>query len=130
MCFIEPEWKFLNDKQHEVSKLYGIPKIHKYMNKESAINAENSAIIKVFEPNDLRLRPTRKPSQLFDVTLQPFLKCIKSFIGDNLDFLNKFPRDVDEETEIVRFGVISLLISIPHEFGLGTIDYFFTKYQE
>ena len=45
MCFIEPEREFLNDKHHEVSKLYGIPKIHKYMNKESAINAQNSAII-------------------------------------------------------------------------------------
>ena len=60
MCFIEPEREFLNDKHHEVSKLYGIPKIHKYMNKESAINAQNSAIIYVFEPNDLKLRPTRK----------------------------------------------------------------------
>ena len=37
MCFTEPEWKFLNDKHHEVSNFYGLPKIHKYMVIESAI---------------------------------------------------------------------------------------------
>ena len=29
MCFTEPEWKFLNDKHHEVSNVYELPKIHK-----------------------------------------------------------------------------------------------------
>ena len=55
---------------------------------------------------------------------------MKSFIRDSLDFLNKCPRDVDEDTEIVTFDVISLYISIPHKFSLGAIDYFLTKYQE
>ena len=39
-------------------------------------------------------------------------------------FKNKCPRDVDEDTEIVTFDVISLYTSIPHEFGLEAIDYF------
>ena len=30
----------------------------------------------------------------------------------------------------VTFDVISLYTSIPHKFGLETIDYFMTKYQE
>ena len=47
-----------------------------------------------------------------------------------MDFLNKCPRDVDENNEIVTFDVISLATSIHHEFGLETIDYFLTKYQE
>ena len=90
------------------------------------------------EPNDLKLKPivggpecpTRKLSQLIDIPLTPFLKRIKIFINDSLDFLNKCPRDVDQNTEIVTFDVISLCKSIPHEFGLEDIDYFFTKYQE
>ena len=45
MCFTEPEWKFLNDKHHEVSNLYGLPKIHKSMIIESTINTQNSEII-------------------------------------------------------------------------------------
>ena len=47
-----------------------------------------------------------------------------------MDFLNKCPRYVDEDTEIVTFDVISLYTSIPHEVGLEAIDYFLTKYQE
>ena len=47
-----------------------------------------------------------------------------------MDFFNKCPRDVDEDAEIVTFDIISLHTSIPHEFGLETIDYFLTKYQE
>ena len=126
MCFTEPEWKFFNDKHHEVSNFYGLPKIHKSMVIESAINNQNSEIIEIFEPNDLKLRPivggpkcpTRKLSQLIDILLKPFLKRIKSFIRDSLDFLKNCPRNVDEHTEIVTFDVISLYASILHEFGL------------
>ena len=105
---------------------------------ESAIDTQNSEIIEIFEPNDLKVRPivggpkcpTRKLGQLINILLKPFLKRINSFIRDSLDFLNKYPRDVDENTEIVTFDVISLYTSIPHEFGLEALDYFLTKYQE
>ena len=138
MCFTEPEWKFLNDKHHEVISFYGLHKIHKSMVIESVINTQNNKIIEIFEPNDLKLIPivgghkcpTRKLSQLIDILLKPFLKHIKSFIRDSLDFLSKCPRDVHEDTEIVTFEVISLYTSIPHEFGLEAIDCFLTKYQE
>ena len=138
MCFTKPEWKFLNDKNHEVSNFCRLPRIHKSMIIEPAINTQNSEIIEIFEPNDLKLRPTvggpkcptRKLSQLIHILLKPFIKHIKSFIWDNLDFLNKCPRGVDEDTEIVTFDVISLYTSIPHEFGLEAMDYFLTKYQE
>ena len=61
---------------------------------ESAINAKNSDIIDISEPNDLNLRPiaggrkcqTRKLSQLIDILLKLFLKQIKSFIRYSLDF--------------------------------------------
>ena len=45
-------------------------------------------------------------------------------------FLIKFPRDVDEDTEIVMLEVISLYTSIPHKFGIEAVDYFLSKYQE
>ena len=56
--------------------------------------------------------------------LKPFQKHIKSFIGNSLDFLIKCPRDVDEDTELAMFGVITLYTSIPHKFGLEAVDYF------
>ena len=65
-----------------------------------------------------------------DMLLKPFLNHVKSFVRDSLDFLNKCPRNVDEDTEIVTLDVISLYTIIPHEFGLEAINYFFTKYQE
>ena len=49
MSFSEPEWKFLNDKYHEVSNFYGLPKTHKSMTIEFVINTQNSEIIEIFE---------------------------------------------------------------------------------
>ena len=46
---------------------------------------------------------TRKLIRLIDILLKPFLKHIKIFVCDSLDFSNKCPRDVDEDTEIVTF---------------------------
>ena len=138
MCFTEPEWKFINDKHNNVSDFYGLSGIHKSMIIESAINTQSSEIIEVFEPNYLKLRPieggpkcpARKLSQLTNILLKHFLKHIESFIRDSLDFLNKCPRDVDEDTEIVTFDVITLYTSITNEFGLEAIEYFLNKYQE
>ena len=47
-----------------------------------------------------------------------------------MDFLIKCPKDVDEDTKIVRLDVITLYTSIPHEFGLEVLDYLLTTYQE
>lgn len=138
MCFTEPEWKFLNNKYHEVSNFYGLPKIHKSKLIESAIITQNSEVINIFEPNDLKVRPivggpkcpTRRLSKLLDILLKPILKHIKSYIRDSVDFLNKCPREVDENTEIVTFDVVSLYTSIPHDFGLQALDYFLTTYEK
>ena len=138
MCFTKTEWKFLKDKQCEVSNLNGLPKIHKSKITESAIHTQNSEIIEIFEPNDSKLRPTvagpkcstRKQCQLIDILSKPFLQYIESFIRESLDFLIKCQGNVDEDTEIVTFDVISLYTSIFHEFGLEALDYFLTTYQE
>ena len=60
MCFTKPESKFLHHKHHELSRFYGLLKIRKSkMIIESAINTQNSEIIEIFEPNNLKLRPIR-----------------------------------------------------------------------
>lgn len=56
ICFTERDWKFLNDKHHEVSNFDGLPQIHKSKIKESSINSQNSEVIVIFEPNNLKLR--------------------------------------------------------------------------
>ena len=105
---------------------------------KSAINAQNSEIDETFEPNDLKLGVivggrkclTRKLIHLIDILLKPFLKHIKSVICDSLHFVNKCPRKVDEDTEIVTFDVVNLYARILHEFGHKAIDYFLSKYEE
>ena len=69
-------------------------------------------------------------SQLIDMLLRSFLKHIKSFTRVSLDFLIKSPRDVDEDSEVVTFDVISLDTSILRKFGSDVLDYFLTTYQE
>ena len=72
MCFIKLEWEFLNDKHHEVSNFDELPQIHKSKIKESSRNSQNSEVIVIFEPNNLKLRlivggpecPARKLNQL------------------------------------------------------------------
>ena len=49
---------------------------------------------------------------------------------ESLDFLNKCPRDVDEDSGVVTYDVVSLYTVIPHEFNLKVIDYFLTKYEK
>ena len=73
---------------------------------------------------------SNEKTKSIDILLKPFLKHIKSLIRDSLDFLNKCPADIDEDTEIVTFDLISLYTRISHEFGVEAIDYFLTKYQE
>ena len=46
--FTETEWKFFNDKHHEVSNFYELPKILKSMVIKSAKNTQNSEIIEFF----------------------------------------------------------------------------------
>ena len=61
---------------------------------ESAISNQNSEIIEIVEPNDLKLRrivgrskgSSRKLSQLIDILLKHFLKLNKSFTYHSLNF--------------------------------------------
>ena len=125
-CFIESEQKFLNEKSFETSNFYGLPKIHKSKVIEAAIHSQNTEVIEVREPRNLKLRPlvgrtncpTRRLSYFLDTLLKPYLKHVKSYIRDCVDFLNKCPREVDPDTEIVTFDVTSLYTSISHEYGL------------
>ena len=57
MYFTKPERKFLNDKHHEVSNLYGLLQTQKSKIIESHINTQTSKTIEISEPNDLKLRP-------------------------------------------------------------------------
>ena len=74
--------------------------------------------------------PTRRLSYLLDTLLKPYLKHVSSYIRDSVDFLNKCPKEVDPDTEIVTSDVTSLYTSIPHEYGLKSLGYFLATFKE
>ena len=47
-----------------------------------------------------------------------------------MDFLIKGPSNVNEDTEIVTFDIVSLYTSILYKFGLGAMGAFLTTFQE
>ena len=115
-CFTESAQKFLNEKSFETSNFYGLHKIHKSKVIEAAIHSQNTDVLEVREPRDLKLRPIvggsncpkSRLSYFLDTLLKPYLKHVKSYIPDSVDFLNKCPREVDPDTEIATFDVTSL----------------------
>ena len=137
-CFTKDEKKYLNEKYYETSNFYGLPKIHKSELIEKAIKLQKNTYIEQTEPEDLKIRPivggpkcpTKNLSSFIDTILKPFLKHIKSYIRDSVDFLNKCQREVDINTKIATFDVVSLYTNIPHEFGLEALDYYLTNYPE
>ena len=122
-CFTESVQKFTNEKSFETSNFYGLPKIHKSKAIKAAIHSQNIEAVEVREPRDLKLRtivrgpncPTRRLSYFLDTLLKPYLKHVKSYIRDSVDFLKKCLREVDPDKEIVTFDVTSLSTSIPYE---------------
>ena len=61
---------------------------------------KKSTAVTINEPQDLKVRPivegpkypTRKLTELIHILLKPFLKHIKSYTRDRIDFSNKFTR--------------------------------------
>ena len=112
-CFIESEQKFMNEKSFETSNFYGLPKIHKSKVINAAIHSQNTQIVEVPEPNDLKFRPlvggpncpTRKLSYFLDTLIDP-------------------------DTEIVTFDVTGLYTRISHEYALKALGYFLTTFKE
>ena len=76
----------------------------------------------IVQPDDLVI--------FLDILLKPYSKHIKNDIRDSVDFLNKCPRAVDPDTEIVMFNVASLYTSIPYEYGLKASSYILTTFKE
>ena len=127
--FIVKDFKYLNEADYNTSSFYWLPKIHKSQLITNAIKEQNSEVVSINEPQDLKVRPivggpkcpTRKLSELTDALLKPFLKHVKSYIRDSTGFLNKCDRNTDGSTVFATFDVVSLYTNIPHTFGIEAV---------
>ena len=55
--FTDEEFKYLNEADYNTSNFYGLPKIHKSRLITNAIKEQNSEVVSINEPQDLKVRP-------------------------------------------------------------------------
>ena len=73
--------------------------------------------------------PTRRLGNFLDLFLKPLTKHVENNIRDNIEFLKTRKRNVTDDTVLVTFDVCSLYSNIPHESGLGAIEYSVSNYR-
>lgn len=131
------EKEYIKNFVWKTSNLYGLPKIHKSKEIKEAINEKNTEYIKLSAPSELKMRPivagplspTHRLSNFVDIILKPLCEQIPSFIRDDLDFLQQIPQEIDEDSILVSFDVVSLYTNIPHDLGLTAIEYWLDNYK-
>ena len=132
------EIDYLTKFNSKSSNFYGLPKIHKSKIIAEEIKKQNSEIINILEPSDLKVRPiiagpecpTKRLSNLIDIILKPMVQKIKSYIKDDIDFLSKCPRSTKDSTMLYTYDVVSLYTNIPHALGLEAIEYWLRTFPE
>ncbi|XP_053398132.1 uncharacterized protein LOC128556608 [Mercenaria mercenaria] len=132
---MKEEKDYLLNFEYTTSYFYGLPKIHKSKIIADELKKQNSEYIKVPIPDDVPFRPivggpnsvTQRLSHFLDIILKPFCEEVPSFIRDDLDFLNYLPEQVEENSTLVTFDVISLYTNIPHDLGLEAVRFWIEK---
>ena len=134
-CLTDKEESYLKDFVPKNSNFYGLPKIHKSKQIQSAIREQNNTYVEILQPDDLKLRPivagpesiTQRLSHFIDLILKDLCPQIPSYIKDDMDFLKQIPSTVPENTILTSFDVQSLYTNIPHELGITAIKYWLNK---
>ena len=97
-----------------------------------ALANQNNEYEEVLEPSDLKLRPivagptclTRPWSDLLDNIVKPLIFQVKSYVRDNIDFVECYSRVNNESTNLATF----LYTNIPHAYRLKALPYRIDKY--
>lgn len=120
----------------KASNFYGLPKIHKSKEIQNAIEKQKSSYVEIICPTDLTFPPivagpscaTHRLSKLIDSLLKPYTKYVKSYIRDDIDFLNKIPRNTSNNGLLATFDVVSLYTNIDHNLGIEAVAYWINKH--
>ena len=107
------------------NNFYTLPKIHTSKQIKKNVQTENFEYIEIPNPINVKFRPiaaglsrpSSRLSKLINILLHSFLNKIKSYIKDNIDFLNCITEKIDPNTLIATCDVTNLYSSIPHELG-------------
>ena len=139
-CKIHNKWLTKNEKDFLTNYIlitknfYGLPKIHN----SKQIKPPKSEYIEIPNPSDLKFRPivagppcpSNRHSRLIDILLQSFQHKIKTYIRENIDFLNFIPKKNYSNTLIITFHVTNLCSNIAHELRKQAISFWIDKYPD
>ena len=127
------EYEFLTYSEHSMSNFYMLPKLHK--------NAELNDFIKNMESpseylniklnSEIEGRPivsgpnyyTSGISKMLHHILKPCMEKVKHILKDTFDFIERFDKVADEETQIITWDIKSLYPNIRHELFFEAINY-------
>ena len=120
------------------SMFYGLPKTHKSEMIRNECNKINSEYLEILDPEDLKFCPivaglaceTHRLRNLVDILLKPFIEKVKSFVRDDIDFLNYIPKTLPSNTLLVSFDVVNFYTNITHELGIEAIKSWLSKYPD
>ena len=71
---------------------------------------------------------TSRLSNYIDIILKPFLQKIKSYVRDDLDFLNKIPKRLAEYKSLVTLDDSNMHTNIGSDIGLYAIKYWLQQH--
>lgn len=136
--FTKSEKDYLTKFESKTSQFYGLPKIHKSQLIIDKIKETQSECVELLDPTDLKFRPivagpvcpTHRLSSLIDILLKPFIKYVKSYIRDDIDFLNYLPQSISDDEIFTSFDVTSLYSNITQNLGLEAIDFWLSKFPD
>ena len=73
---------------------------------------------------------TSRLSNFLDILMKPFLKKVKSFVCNDIDFLEKLPCNTDDKKIFLILDVTNMYTNIDNELGKEPIVYWLEKYPE
>ena len=134
-CLTSKERDFICNFEWKTSEFYVLPKIHKSKSIISAINTQDSVLINLQDPQDLKGRPIvaccsspiKNLGKLIEKILKPLVKTQNTFVLDDWDFLRKLPRKLNYNCDLYAWDIVSLYTSIPHDLGLIALEYWYNR---
>ena len=69
-------------------------------------------------------------SDFLDILLKPYLKHVKSYVRDSVDFLNQLPKEKNEKEVLITLDVTDMYTNIDHNLAKEAIEYWLTTHPE
>ena len=91
--------------------------------------------MKIHRPKDLKLRlicagpkgVASRPRNFVDILLKPFIEHVKSYIRDDIDFLNKLRTETNEKKVQATFDISSMCTYLDNDLGREAINFWREK---